>query len=291
MRALNFCNVRAIKQQICPGAIVSSQNFYTHDGLVHTNVINGVDYFDARNLHGLGPRRIYAIISANNGCGIYIPVGRVSLGKQMLNQVPICVGGGRDMCFTATGLTPETHEQTIRREAREEIGVDLDILNMQTLNVEQVDTHKVVYYLVRLRKELSHFQYSWDIHNSDQVVAMRYWAIPDTWETVHGSGHRHADGEMARLLFDDLSCDVVHRSAWITEWHAYAYDKAIGEMLKASVRHPWSDSGLTTLSRWYANLRHNYHSNYADYPVALQAEHEIGCNTHCAWQFDQDVLL
>ena len=291
MRALNFCNVQANKQLICPGVNISSQSFYTHNGLVHSSISNGVSYFDARNLPGLSSRRVYAVISANNGCGIYVPVGRQSVGKQMLERVPICVGGGSDMCFTPTGLTPETPEQTIRREAREEIGADLDILNMQPLNVQQVSPRQAAYYLVRLNTELSSFQYSWDIHNSDQVIAMRYWAIPDTWETVHGSGHQHIVGDMAKLLFDDLSCDVVHRPMWSTEWHAYAYDKAIGEMLTASVRHPFSDSCLTILSRWYANLRHNYHNNYADYPVALQAEHEDGCNRRCAWQFDQDVLL
>lgn len=290
MRALNFCNVRALKQQICPGAIVSSRNFFAPDGLVYSSAINGVDYFDARNL-GLGSKRVYGVISANNGCGIYVPIGRTSTGKQVLNHVPICVGGGRDMYFTAAGLTQETSEETITREAREEIGAELDILSIQPLNVVQVSAQQAEYYLVRLNSELSKLRYSWDVHGSDQVVAIRYWAIPNTWETVHGSGHRHTQGEMAGLLFDDLSCDVVHRPAWINEWHAYAYDKAIGEMLTASVRHPWSDSGLATMSRWYANLRHNYHSDYADYTAALQEAHEIGCNTRCAWQFYRDVQL
>lgn len=112
MRALNFCNVQALKQLICPGVNISSQSFHTHNGLVHSSISNGVNYFDARNFPGLGSRRVYAVISANNGCGIYVPVGRQSLGKQTLERVPICVGGGSDMCFTPAGLTPETAEQT-----------------------------------------------------------------------------------------------------------------------------------------------------------------------------------
>lgn len=276
---MNFCNVRALKQGLCPAVVVPSNVFLRNRfGLFKAHVVNGETVFDAAFSKGSSPK-VYGVIEANNGCGIYVPVGRQSVGV-VLQPVPICVGGGRDIRITAAGYVKETDRQVIEREAREELKQSIDILNIQSLATSVAATD-AQYYIVRLRSQLSTFYYSWDVQGSDQVTAVRYWSLPSLIEAQHGVPQTQPVGHMAQLLFDDLGCSATHRTAWLAEWHADAYDMTIRRLLMNSVRVDSGSEGFSILSRMYGNRKYTYRNQYAGYPASINPNHEVACDRRC----------
>ncbi|GEM_PF-3021141 len=281
---LNYCNLQAIKLARCPGVAIRVSRFrriFTlGSNYVHTSQRNGDYLFDARNNLAGATRRVYGVITGNNGCGIYVPIGRQNTGAGLISPVPICVGGGRDMRITAGGLANETDQEVIEREGHEEINQRINVTHMNLLNTG-IPAGQAEYYSVRLGSELSTFYYSWHVANSDQVTAIRYWALPTLLEQPHGTNQVIAG--LARLLYNDMSCPLGSRATWEAEWHGLAYQDAINQMLNNSVRVDTGNEGLYQISRWYGNKSFTYNNAYAAYPPNAAFPHEGACGGACAY--------
>ncbi|KMN82708.1 8-oxo-dGTP pyrophosphatase MutT (NUDIX family) [Chromobacterium alkanivorans] len=284
---LRYCNLEAIWNGLNPHIPLPFAQFRFiqpggggDNGVLSAHVdANGGYLFDARSNLGGAASRVYGVISANNGCGLYVPIGKQSVTPMLaLHPVPICVGGGRDMRITAGGLVNETDLEVIAREAAEELGEPLHILSSSPLATIRSGGH-ANYHLLRLSRELSRLYYAWDVNGSDQVTAVRYWAAPSLLERPHG-GNLPADG-LAEQLFDDMGCADAHRDAWLREWHAEAYGEAIRTLLNQSVRLYSDAEGYYILSRWIGNRRYVYRDQYAPYPPEVTRAHEAGCNGQC----------
>ncbi|MGY2276653.1 hypothetical protein ACW9H0_03340 [Pseudomonas monsensis] len=277
---MNFCNVSALKQRLCPLVAVPTNVFSRNKwGLFKAHDVNGEIVFDAAYEGGNSPR-VYGVIEANNGCGIYVPVGRQYNAGAYILPVPICVGGARDLRITALGYVRETDQQVIEREAREELMQPIDILSIQPL-ATTVAAQDGQYYIVRLKSQLSTFYYSWDVAGSDQVTAVRYWSLPSLIEARHGVEQTQPAGEMAQLLFDDLGCSATHRAAWLAEWHASAYDATIRHLLRNSVRVDTGSEGFNILSRMYGNRKYTYRNQYPAFAPTVNPAHELTCRGRC----------
>lgn len=266
-----------------PRAQLRTLNVPVHGFVVGVRQTPGPHYFlDARNHAAV--RRAYGVLASENNAGLYVPIGRQDIGGNFLGPVPICVGGGRDMELTAGGLVDETDQQVVEREAQEEIHQTLDIHAVNALVTPNVPGHQASYLLVTLRRNLSRVYFSWDVANSDQVIAMRWWPLP--YPQDFPVGHRGGPGNpvLAMRLYDDLGCSAAHRAAWRAEWHAEAYQVAINAMLLGSVAiRPLYNPGIDghALMTAIATRRYTYGTAYAPFPTQNfigHVGHGGGCN-------------
>ncbi|WP_440028574.1 hypothetical protein [Chromobacterium amazonense] len=198
--------------------------YRTQGAVVRAEKKDNTYWFEA-NKSRKNPPKIYGILKSPNNLGLYVPIG---MQRPMnMQKVPICVGGGRAMHISPSGLIVEEDKDVIVREALEEIGIKLNISTVEEILGTVKSFKNAKYYLVTLKNELSLFTNSWEVEKSDQVSHVVYWPIPPQKPSV----------ELDEVLFKELHCLKANLKQWQQEWHAEAYKLAIAKVMLLTTTH------------------------------------------------------